>query len=153
MVSPWANGMYSMVFNTITHNMEKLIMKRRAIFHNENDIKNALLLFGQGWTTRRIAKKMKVSEATVYNWKNRFPKYAVKTVTTLSKNGIKTTMIKPAITRSTRTHELTITLDNKHHTELTRLANYEVRTLKDQVKYLVLRELERIERNKINIPF
>ena len=150
----------NMVFNTITYNMEKLIMKKRAIFHNENDIKNALLLFGQGWTTRRIAKKMKVSEATIYNWKNKFPKYAVRKVTTtnLAKNGtLTTTTIKPVITKSTVKstvlHEITITLDRKMHKHLMDLATYEVRTISDQVKYLVHRELERVERNSKNIPF
>ena len=142
-----------MVLNTITHNMEKLIMKRRPIFHNATNIKNALLLFGQGWTTNKIAKKMNVSDATVYNWKKKYPKYAVRKVTTLSQNGVKTTTIKPVTTKSTSHHDLTITLDNKRHVELTKLANYEVRTLQDQVKYLVLRELERIERNLKNIPF
>ena len=133
--------------------MEKLTMKRRAIFHSNADIKNALLLFGQGWTVKKIAKKMKVTNTTIYNWKNKYPKYAVRKVTTLSKNGVKTTTIKPVTTKSTSHHDLTITLDNKRHVELTKLANYEVRTLQDQVKYLVLRELERIERNSKNIPF
>ena len=151
--NPYSNDTYSMVLNTITNNMEKLIMKRRAIFHSNADIKNALLLFGQGWTTDRIAKKMNVSEATVYNWKKKYPKYAVRKVTTLSQNGVKTTTIKSVTTKSTSHHDLTITLDNKRHVELTKLANYEVRTLQDQVKYLVLRELERIERNLKNIPF
>ena len=128
-------------------------MKRRPIFHNATNIKNALLLFGQGWTTNKIAKKMNVSDATVYNWKKKYPKYAVRKVTTLSQNGVKTTTIKPVTTKSTSHHDLTITLDNKRHVELTKLANYEVRTLQDQVKYLVLRELERIERNLKNIPF
>jgi len=142
----------NMVLNTITTHMEN-IMKRKVIFHNDNAIKNALLLFGQGWTTGRIAKKMKVTEATVYNWKGRFPKYAVRKVTTVSNNGIKTTTIKPVTVKTAHTHDLTISLNNKHHTGLTKLANYEVRTLQDQVKYLVLRELERIERNMKNIPF
>jgi len=125
-------------------------MKKRPIFHNDTAIKNALLLFGQGWTTGRIAKKMKVSEATIYNWKNKFPKYAVRKVTT-------TTTIKPAVTKSTVKstvlHEVTITLDGKMHKNLMDLATYEVRTVSDQVKYLVHRELERIERNSKNIPF
>ena len=142
-----------MVLNTITNNMENN-MKKNIILHNDTAIKNALLLFGQGWTVGRIAKKMKVSEATIYNWKKKYPKYAVKKVTTtLSKNGVRTTTIKPVTTKSTSHHNLTITLDNKRHLELTKLANYEVRTLQDQVKYLVLRELERIERNSKNIPF
>ena len=153
MVSNINNYIHSMVFNTITNHMEKLIMKRKTTYHNENAIKNALLLFGQGWTVNRIAKKMKVTNTSVYNWKKKYPKYAVKKVTTtLSKNGVRTTTIKPVTTKSTSHHNLTITLDNKRHLELTKLANYEVRTLQDQVKYLVLKELERIERNKINIP-
>jgi DNA-binding CsgD family transcriptional regulator len=153
--SPWINNIYSMVLNTITHNMEKLIMKRRAIFHNDTNIKNALLLFGQGWTTRKIAKKMNVSDATVYNWKKKYPEYAVRKVTTtLSKNGITTsnTIIKPVVTKSTLDHKLTISLGDQHHGKLVELADYEVRTLSDQVKYLVLKELERIDRNRRNIP-
>ena len=145
----------NMVLNTITTHMEN-IMKRKITYHNNADIKNALLLFGQGWTTGRIAKKMKVSEATVYNWKNKFPKYAVRKVTTtnLTKNGaVTTTTIKPVITKSTTSHEITIALDDKMHKHLLDLATYEVRTVSDQVKYLVHRELERVERNSKNIPF
>ena len=149
----------NMVLNTITTHMEN-IMKKRPIFHNDTAIKNALLLFGQGWTTGRIAKKMKVSEATVYNWKKRHPKYAVRKVTTtnLAKNGALTTnTINPVVTKSTikstTLHEITITLDGKMHKNLMDLATYEVRTVSDQVKYLVHRELERVERNSKNIPF
>jgi len=145
----------NMVLNTIVNNMENN-MKRKPIYHNDTAIKNALLLFGQGWTTRRIAKKMKVSEATVYNWKGRFPKYAVRKVTTtLVKNGASTTttLIKPVVTKSANEHEVTISLTTKMHKNLTNLATYEVRTISDQVKSLVHRELERIERNKVNIPF
>ena len=95
-------------------------MKRKySVFHNNSDIKNALLLFGQGWTTKRIAKKMKVTE---------------------------TTMV-------TTEHEVTISLTAKLHKNLVDLATYEVRTVSDQVKSLVHRELERIERNSKNIPF
>ena len=146
----------NMVLNTITTNMENII-KRKPIFHNDATIKNALLLFGQGWTTGRIAKKMRVSEATIYNWRAKFPKYSVRKVTTqLVRNGALTTLIKPVKTKSTKTvtsHEVTITLTSKLHKNLLDLANYEVRTVSDQVKYLVHRELERIERNRKNIPF
>ena len=129
-------------------------MKRKySVFHNNSDIKNALLLFGQGWTTKRIAKKMKVTETTIYNWRNKFPKYAVRKVTSLtSKNGLVTT-IKPVVTKSTGTHELTVTLDNKTHAALVKLAHQEIRTVSDQAKYLVLTELHRIARNNQNIPF
>ena len=145
----------NMVLNTITNNMENT-MKKKVIFHNDTAIKNALLLFGQGWKTGRIAKKMKVTEATVYNWKSRFPKYAVrKLTTTLVKNGstVTTTLIKPVVTKSTTDYEVTISLTAKMHKNLSTLATYEVRTISDQVKSLVHRELERIERNSKNIPF
>ena len=142
----------NMVLNTITDNMENS-MKRKPIYHNDIAIKNALLLFGQGWTTRRIAKKMKVSEATIYNWKSKFPKYAVRKVTTLAKNGVANTLIKPVVTKSANEHEVTISLTTKMHKNLINLAIYEVRTISDQVKSLVHRELERIERNSKNIPF
>ena len=147
----------NMVLNTITTHMEN-IMKKRPIFHDDTAIKNALLLFGQGWTTGRIAKKMKVSEATIYNWRGKFPKYAVRKVTTnLTKNGaVTTTTIKPVMTKSTtlvNVHEVTIGLTSKVHKSLIDLATYEVRTVSDQVKYLVHRELERVERNSKNIPF
>ena len=133
-------------------------MKKRPIFHNDTAIKNALLLFGQGWKTGRIAKKMKVSEATVYNWKNKFPKYAVRKVTTtLTGNNTILTTVKPvttkSTTKSTNMHEVTITLNSKLHKNLVDLATYEVRTVSDQVKSLVHRELERRERNSKNIPF
>ena len=133
-------------------------MKRKPIFHNDTAIKNALLLFGQGWKTGRIAKKMKVSEATVYNWRNKFPKYAVRKVTTtLTGNNTILTTVKPvttkSTTKSTNMHEVTITLNSKLHKNLVDLATYEVRTVSDQVKSLVHRELERRERNSKNIPF
>ena len=131
-------------------------MKRKPIFHNDTAIKNALLLFGQGWTAVKIAKKMKVSDATVYNWKKKHPKYAVRKVTTtnLTKNGmLTTTTVKPVTAKSTNLHEITIALNSKMHKNLMDLATYEVRTMSDQVKYLVHRELERIERSNKNIPF
>ena len=147
----------NMVHNTITNNTRNT-MRRKSIFHDDTAIKNALLLFGQGWTTGRIAKKMKVSEATVYNWKIKFPKYAVRKVTsTLTKNGAiaTTTTIKPVTTKSTTNvlQEVTIGLNDKVHKHLMKLADYEVRSVSDQVKYLVHRELERLERNSKNIPF
>ena len=135
-------------------------MKRKIMFHNETAIKNALLLFGQGWTTHRIATKMKVSDTTIYNWRNKYPRYAVRKVTNVSKNGAITT-IKPVTTRTKRTveakqdtnHELTITFDKKTHEAIVKLANQELRTVSDQAKYLVLRELHRLDRNNTNIPF
>ena len=150
----------NMVLNTITNNMEKLIMKRKIVFHNETAIKNALLLFGQGWTAHRIANKMKVTDQTVYNWSEKYPKYAVRKVTNISKNGAVTT-IKPVTTRTKRTvetrkdtnHELTITFGNKTHETIVKLAKQELRTVPDQAKYLVLMELQRLLRNSTNIPF
>ena len=130
-------------------------MKRKVINHNNTTIKKALLLCGKGWTNNEIAKEYKVSAATIYNWKKRFPGVGTrKVVTRLGKNGALTTANKTTPVKSTTSmHEVTVTLDTKMHKNLVELATYEVRTISDQVKYLVHREMERVERNSRNIPF
>ena len=126
--------------------------KRKLINHNNTTIKQALLLCGKGWTNGEIAEEYSVSEATIYNWKKRFPKVGIrKVVTRIGKNGTLTTASKT--TPTTSMHEVTVTLDSKMHKGLVGLATYEVRTVSDQVKYLVHREMERVERNSKNIPF
>ena len=135
-------------------------MKRKIVTHSDTTIKQALLLSGNGWTNSEIAKEYNVSDATIYNWKKRFPGVGTrKVVTRVGKHGALTT--KNSATKQTRlrkatdttSHEVTITLNTKMHKNLMGLANYEVRTVSDQVKYLVHREMERIERNSKNIPF
>ena len=136
-------------------------MKRKIVTHSDTTIKKALLLSGKGWTNKEIAKEYKVSDATIYNWKKRFPRVGIrKVVTRLGKNGALTTatnnkakQTRPKTVADTKSHEVTITLNTKMHKNLMGLANYEVRTVSDQVKYLVHREMERIERNSKNIPF
>ena len=158
-----------MVLNTITNNMEKLIMKRKIIFHNETTIKNALLLFGQGWTAHRIALKMKVTDQTVYNWRDKYPRYAVKKVTNVTKAGTVTTIkpvksTKKTVTNLSKNNQLidatselnnviSINFTNDAFKDLRTLALHECRTPEDQVRYLVIRELERVKRNTTNIPF
>lgn len=129
--------------------------KRKLINHNNTTIKQALLLCGKGWTNNEIAKEYNVSAATIYNWKKRFPRVGIKKVVSrLGKNGILTTANKTTPIKSTTSfHEVTVTLDRKMHKNLVGLATYEVRTVSDQVKYLVHREMERVERNSKNIPF
>ena len=136
-------------------------MKRKIITHTDTTIKQALLLSGKGWTNHEIAEKYKVSDATIYNWKKRFPRVGIrKVVTRLGKHGALTTAIdntakqtRPRKATDTTSHEVTITLNTKMHKNLVDLSTYEVRTVSDQVKYLVHREMERIERNSKNIPF
>ena len=136
-------------------------MKRKVINHNNTTIKKALLLCGKGWTNNEIAKEYKVSEATIYNWKKRFPGVGTrKVVSRLGKNGAlitaadnTTKQTRPRTVEDTTSHEVTIALNTKMHKNLIGLATYEVRTVSDQVKYLVHREMERIERNSKNIPF
>ena len=135
--------------------------KRKVINHNNTTIKQALLLCGKGWTNGEIAEEYSVSEATIYNWKKRFPKVGIrKVVARLGKNGTlttatnnKTKQTRPRTVADTTSHEVTVTLDSKMHKNLVGLATYEVRTVSDQVKYLVHREMERVERNSKNIPF
>ena len=136
-------------------------MKRKIVTHSDTTIKKALLLSGKGWTNKEIAKEYNVSDATIYNWKKRFPTVGTrKVVTRVGKNGALTTathnkakQTRPRTVKDTTLHEVTITLNTKMHKNLMGLANYEVRTVSDQVKYLVHREMERIERNSKNIPF
>ena len=136
-------------------------MKRKVINHNNTTIKKALLLCGKGWTNSEIAKEYNVSDATIYNWKKRFPRVGIRNVVTrVSKPGALTTaannrakQTRPRTVADTTSHEVTITLNTKMHKNLMGLATYEVRTISDQVKYLVHREMERIERNSKNIPF
>ena len=130
-------------------------MKRKIVTHSDTTIKQALLLSGKGWTNKEIAEKYKVSDATIYNWKKRFPGVGTrKVVSRLGKNGALTTVNKTTPVKSTASmHEVTVTLDTKMHKNLVELATYEVRTISDQVKYLVHREMERVERNSRNIPF
>ena len=136
-------------------------MKRKIVTHSDTTIKQDLLLSGKGWTNKEIAKEYKVSDATIYNWKKRFPTVGTrKVVTRVGKNGALTTatnnkakQTRPRTVKDTKSHEVTITLNTKMHKHLMGLANYEVRTVSDQVKYLVHREMERIERNSKNIPF
>jgi len=136
-------------------------MKRKIVTHSDTTIKQALLLSGKGWTNKEIAEKYKVSDATIYNWKKRFPRVGIrKVVTRVGKHGTLTTatnnkakQTRPRTVTDTTSHEVTITLNTKMHKNLIGLANYEVRTVSDQVKYLVHREMERIERNSKNIPF
>ena len=129
--------------------------KRKVINHNATTIKKALLLCGKGWTNNEIAKEYNVSAATIYNWKKRFPGVGTrKVVARLGKNGTLTTAKKAIPIKSTTSfHEVTVTLDSKMHKNLVGLATYEVRTVSDQVKYLVHKEMERVERNSRNIPF
>ena len=136
-------------------------MKRKVINHTDTTIKQALLLSGKGWTNHEIAKEYNVSDATIYNWKKRFPRVGIrKVVTRVGKHGTLTTatnntakQTRPKTVKDTTSHEVTITLNTKMHNNLMSLATYEVRTVSDQVKYLVHREMERIERNSKNIPF
>ena len=101
------------------------------------------------------ANKILVKTGPLLNWKKRFPGVGTrKVVARLGKNGILTTTNKTTPIKSTTSfHEITVTLDNKMHKNLVGLAAYEVRTVSDQVKYLVHREMERVERNSKNIPF
>ena len=136
-------------------------MKRKIVTHSDTTIKQALLLSGKGWTNKEIAKEYNVSDATIYNWKKRFPRVGIRNVVTrVSKPGTLTTaannrakQTRPRTVTDTTSHEVTITLNTKMHKNLMGLANYEVRTVSDQVKYLVHREMERIERNSKIIPF
>ena len=109
----------------------------------------ALELLDKGWTPMRVAKKFKVTTSAVYNWKHRYGKDTQKTTTRLSKNGVMDTNT----TTSTLMHKVTVNFDDNFFQQLLKLAEQEVRTPQDQVKYLVHQELVRHARNNTNIPF
>ena len=136
-----------MVLNTITNNMEKLIMKT-SVRHNKTTIKEALVRLNSGWTHTKIARKYKVHPTTVYGWARRFSTPKTKTVITdvNATNGILTDKGSELI------HTVSVSLNNDVFKALNTLALREVRTLSGQIQYLVIRELERVKRNSTNIP-
>tara|TARA_R100001530_G_scaffold109516_1_gene76896 strand:+ start:173 stop:577 length:405 start_codon:yes stop_codon:yes gene_type:complete len=134
-----------MVFNTITNNMEKLKMKQKRT--SKTTINGAITLLNKGWSAKQVANKYNVTTSAVYNWKSRHNTTNNKTVTKLSKNGVLDNIDTKLI------HNLTVSFDNNFFQQLIKLAEQEVRTPQDQVKYLVHRELVRLARNNTNIPF
>ena len=128
-----------MVLNTITLNMEKLIMKRINTKHHLE----ALALLDKGWTPKRIAKKFNVTVSAISHWKSRYSKTTNKTTTKLSKNGV----IDTNHATTTLVHKIQINFEDKWYNKLVELSKHEVRTPQDQVKYLVHKELVRLYRN------
>ena len=129
---------------------------KRAVHHTTATIKEALGKISSGWTHERIAKKYKVHFSTVYGWKKRYPS-AWKLPTTTTKTTITNVNTKGnnviVTAENELVHRVSIGLTDTTFKSLRTLAAHEVRTPEDQVKYLVLRELDRVKRNNNNIPF
>ena len=114
---------------------------------SKTTINGAITLLNKGWSAKQVANKYNVTTSAVYNWKSRHNTTNNKTVTKLSKNGVLDNIDTKLI------HNLTVSFDNNFFQQLIKLAEQEVRTPQDQVKYLVHRELVRLARNNTNIPF
>ena len=124
-------------------------MKQKMTFYDDRTIKLALSHFKKGWTTNEIAKKYKVSSATIYNWKKKFPKDAIrKVVTSLSANGamaVKTTKKRnaPMNSRKGSFRALYVRIDPKNYDMIAKQAEEDCRTMAGQVKYYIIEGIKK----------
>ena len=91
----------------------------------EKEIKDAILLLGKGITFNEVAAKYKVTVATVYKWKSEY-----------NKNGK-----FDDIEYNVELHDITFQLEDEDYKILQDLSINKLRTLPDQVKYLIKKEL------------
>ena len=120
-------------------------MKRKIpVFHNNHTIQKALTDITNGLTLAATARKYGVHYSTAYSWTQRGKKKTVLTDThTNTVNGTLTdTTIQPI-------GKITVELEEESFLRLQEICKNEVRTLEQQVKYLVLEGMTR--RNPI--PF
>ena len=120
-------------------------MKRKIpVFHNDTTIKKALHDIGNGLTVSAAAVKYGVHYSTAYNWTKANKKQTVLTDTN-------TNLVNGALTDTTvqPIGKITVELEEESFLRLQEICKNEVRTLEQQVKYLVLEGMTR--RNPI--PF
>jgi len=120
-------------------------MKRKIpVFHNDSTIKKALTDISHGLTVSAAARKYGVHYSTAYNWTQSHKKQTVITDT-------KTNTLNGTLTKSTLQPigKVTVELEEESLLRLEEICKNEVRTLEQQVKYLILEGITR--RNPI--PF
>ena len=120
-------------------------MKRKIpVFHTNHTIQKALTDIDGGLTLTATARKYGVHYSTAYNWTQSHKKQTVITDTkTNTVNGVlNKTTIQPI-------GKITVELEEKSFLRLEEICKNEVRTLEQQVKYLILEGMTR--RNPI--PF
>jgi len=120
-------------------------MKRKIpVFHNDSTIKKALTDINNGLTVSATARKYGVHYSTAYNWTQPHKKQTVITNT-------KTNTVNGTLTKTTvqPIGKITVELEEESFLRLQEICKNEVRTLEQQVKYLVLEGMTR--RNPI--PF
>ena len=123
-------------------------MKRKIpVHHNNSTIKKALTDIGNGLTVSAAALKYGVHYSTAWHWTQKPTVINKKTVIT----NTKTNLVNGAITKSTvqPIGKITVELEEESFLRLQEICKNEVRTLEQQVKYLVLEGMTR--RNPI--PF
>tara|TARA_R110000765_G_scaffold345130_1_gene435392 strand:- start:136 stop:498 length:363 start_codon:yes stop_codon:yes gene_type:complete len=120
-------------------------MKRKIpVFHNNHTIQKALSDIDGGLTLAATARKYGVHYSTAYSWTQRNKKKTILTDTkTNTVNGTLTdTTVQPI-------GKITVELEEVSLLRLEEICKHEVRTLEQQVKYLILEGMTR--RNPI--PF
>ena len=118
-------------------------MKRKIpVFHNNHTIQKALSDIDGGLTLAATARKYGVHYSTAYSWTRRNKKKTILTDTHPNTvNGTLTdTTVQPI-------GKITIELEEESFLRLQEICKNEVRTLEQQVKYLVLEGMTR--RNSI----
>ena len=118
--------------------------RKIPVFHNDHTINKALTDIENGLTLSAVANKYGVHYSTAYTWKRKHKKQTVLTDT--KTNTVNGELVKAIVEPISN---ITIELDKESFARLEEVAKNEVRTLEQQVKYLVLEGMTR--RN--SIPF
>ena len=118
--------------------------RKIPVFHNDHTIQKALIDIDDGLTLAAVARKYGVHYSTAYSWTRRNKQKTVLTDTkTNTVNGtLDDTIVQPI-------GKITVELEEESFLRLQEICKNEVRTLEQQVKYLVLEGMTR--RNPI--PF
>ena len=120
-------------------------MKRKIpVFHNNHTIQKALSDIEGGLTLTATARKYGVHYSTAYNWTKLDKKQTV--ITDTKTNTVNSTLTKTTIQPIGK---ITVELEEESFLRLQEICKNEVRTVEQQVKYLVLEGMTR--RNPI--PF
>ena len=118
--------------------------RKIPVFHDDNTIQKALTEIDAGLTLAATARKYGVHYSTAYSWTQRAKKKTVLTDTN-------TNLVNGTLTDATiqPISKITVELEEESLLRLKEICKNEVRTLEQQVKYLVLEGMTR--RNPI--PF
>ena len=114
-------------------------MKRKIpVFHNNHTIQKALSDIDGGLTLAATARKYGVHYSTAYSWTRRNKQKTVLTDTN-------TNLVNGTLTKATvqPIGKITVELEEESLLRLEEICKNEVRTLEQQVKYLVLEGMTR----------